>query len=131
MSRRMRRGGGVPGRRVSFALSCTAICVGGNGTPKSWFASSTLRRPVMPPPHDHTICLPRRYDAQAALPEALDAVGETAGWAGHAGGRVDLAIELVGEPAPQQPGKCYHGVRLEGVPLPAGTVGIVSCRSGM
>jgi hypothetical protein len=57
-SRRMPRAGGVPGRRRRVAMSCTAICVGGNGTPKSSFASSTIRRPVMPPPHDHTICLP-------------------------------------------------------------------------
>src|SRR4029453_18484153 len=52
MSRRMRRGGGGPCRRARFALSCTAICVGGNGTPKSSFASSTIRRRVMPLPHE-------------------------------------------------------------------------------
>jgi hypothetical protein len=47
-----RRVGGVPVRRASFVLSCTAICVGGKGTPKPWSASSTIRRFVMPLPHE-------------------------------------------------------------------------------
>jgi transposase len=33
-------------------------CVVASGSPRSWSASSITRRLVMPPPHDHTICLP-------------------------------------------------------------------------
>jgi hypothetical protein len=44
--------GGGPGRRVSSALSCVGICVDGNGTRKSSFASSSTPRPVMPLPHE-------------------------------------------------------------------------------
>src|SRR6266545_3743775 len=44
--------GGVPGRRVSFATSCTGICVVGSASQRSWSASSTIRRLVMPPPHE-------------------------------------------------------------------------------
>src|SRR6266545_5809029 len=48
----MLRAGGVPGRRVSFARSCTGICVDGSASRRSWSASSTIRRLGMPPPHE-------------------------------------------------------------------------------
>src|SRR4029453_11545689 len=51
-SRPMRRAGGVPGRQMSFVLSCTASSVGGNGIPRSWSASSITRRPGMLLPHE-------------------------------------------------------------------------------
>jgi transposase len=38
--------------------SCTAICVVASASPRSWSASSITQRLGMPPPHDHTICLP-------------------------------------------------------------------------
>jgi hypothetical protein len=51
-SRPTLRAGGVPGRRVSFATSCTGTCVDGSATRRSWSASSTTRRLVMPLPHE-------------------------------------------------------------------------------
>jgi transposase len=35
------------------------ICVVASDSQRSWSASSSTRRLAMPPPHDHTICLPR------------------------------------------------------------------------
>jgi hypothetical protein len=34
------------------------ICVVASASQRSWSASSITRRLGMPPPHDHTICLP-------------------------------------------------------------------------
>src|SRR6266545_82481 len=52
MSRPTLQVGGVPGRRASFARSCTGTCVVGSASQRSWFASSTTRPPGMPPPHE-------------------------------------------------------------------------------
>src|SRR6266508_1691652 len=52
MSRPTPQAGGVPGRRASSARSCTGICVVGSVSQRSWFASSTIRRLGMPPPHE-------------------------------------------------------------------------------
>jgi hypothetical protein len=51
-SRRMPRAGVVPARPVNFAKSCMVTCVDGNGSPRSWSASSITQRPGMPPPHE-------------------------------------------------------------------------------
>jgi hypothetical protein len=51
-SRPTLRAGGVPGRRVSSATSCTGSCVVGSASRRSWSASLTTRRLVMPPPHE-------------------------------------------------------------------------------
>jgi DDE superfamily endonuclease len=63
-------GRGVPDRRVSSVLSCTATCVGGNGNPKSWSASSSIPRPVMPLPHE-SHHLPAAVINQSAAYELL------------------------------------------------------------
>jgi DDE superfamily endonuclease len=49
-----------PGRRASSARSCTGTWVVGSVSQRSWFAASTIPRLAMPPPYEHTICLPRR-----------------------------------------------------------------------
>jgi hypothetical protein len=57
--RPMRRAGVVLDRRASFAPSCMGICVVASVSQRSWSASLITRRLGMPPPHDHTICLPQ------------------------------------------------------------------------
>src|SRR5919198_5673792 len=44
--------GDGPARRASCATSCTAICVVGSVSRRSWSASSITRRLGMPPPHE-------------------------------------------------------------------------------
>src|SRR5919108_440579 len=44
--------GDVPARRASYATSCTAICVVGSVSRRSWSASSITRQLGMPPPHE-------------------------------------------------------------------------------
>src|SRR5919109_5640023 len=44
--------GDVPARRASSATSCTAICVVGSVSRRSWSASSITRQLGMPPPHE-------------------------------------------------------------------------------
>src|SRR4030095_3909177 len=44
--------GDVPARRASYTTSCTAICVVGSVSRRSWSASLITRRLGMPPPHE-------------------------------------------------------------------------------
>src|ERR671912_402872 len=44
--------GDVPARRASYATSCTAICVVGSVSRRSWSASSITRRLGTLPPHE-------------------------------------------------------------------------------
>jgi hypothetical protein len=55
----MLRVGGAPGRRMSFAMNDTGICVVASVSQRSWSGSLITQRLGMPPPLDHTICLPR------------------------------------------------------------------------
>jgi hypothetical protein len=87
--------GDVPARRASYATSCTAICVVGSVSRRSWSASLITRRLGMPPPHE-----------SHHLPAAVIAVV-----VGTQGGQVRPASLTQQVVEPYDHGQAEHGQR--------------------